>query len=186
MILFAILACITVFLSSGLAFGAVALGPILKADPNAGKRPFRFLISDLLWLFLLLHPGLTLLAADMRSEYPGDYLGIACMCLVVAVVLWFRGLQTLSQFGVEHWLRRGLLLVIVMPVGVSGSIAAGTTGIVLLSCLFESVTEPWQVNVSALAITCAVVVGLGTLALGCRWIARLVRRNGNENAGGKL
>jgi hypothetical protein len=117
----------------GALFAYAVLGPVLRMNRRA-TRPPQYYLSDLFWLLLLLQ----LPFAFLGGAYQWYSTARATICgglmSLVVVYAWCRAVSFLSRLGIDAAIRRGVFIVVILPVAVLGSIAAGPLIIAAFSC----------------------------------------------------
>jgi hypothetical protein len=154
----------------GATFGYAVLQPFIAATRkrSQGVHTVQFLMSDLLWLALLTHLPLVFLAAARHWQDGSIVAVLGGLLMAMVLYLWFRGVTLLSKIGVEQPLRRGVFLVLVLPVAVLGSLLVGFPVLLLLAFLFSPPDRTY--------VTLAVLSGLSlVLLLACYGGRRLAR-----------
>lgn len=108
----------------GGVFGYVILQPLIRA--SQGRRcPTRFFMSDLIWLTLMLQFPLAFLSVASKWHGMKGALVPGLILVAVCVYAWLRSATALSGLGINGPLRRGLFLVIVLPMATFGAAVAG-------------------------------------------------------------
>ncbi len=99
------------------------LGPLERAGRH---RPFsmQFSLADLLCLFVVLQFPLGIMHWVMRGRRVDEtVLAVDLAVAVVAAIVWWSGVRTLSRAGIRAPWHRCAMLTLVMPVTLVGSIA---------------------------------------------------------------
>ena len=121
------------------AAGYVILQPMATAVKYK-RRPTRFLMVDFVWLTILagglLAPLSNFFGSFFDQRWAANLTGISgAMILLVVILVWWRGIATLSGLGIHSHLRRGVFLLVVVPsaIGVSlGGFFGILVGVVLV------------------------------------------------------
>jgi hypothetical protein len=170
----AMIGFLVLWVLGGAAYVYFVAQPLFKL-PQAAPPPSRFSLADLFWLFVLLQYPMVFLSLMGRQyihQREPIILVVGGLLLVAVVVfLWWRCANWLSQVGVTSVLRRGVFLVVVVPIAVLGSLA----GIpVILESVVESLRRGLEVPMSGFtpgpaALVVAVISGLLGHCL-TRWV----------------
>ena len=110
------------YVASVVAVGYLIFSPfktIAKSKPTTGSR---IQLTDLLAIFLPLQMGLAFVKyLDLRSS---DNTVFSVIVMLIAAIAWFYGLRLLWRTSVRNWLKRIVLLGVVMPLGFVLSVGA--------------------------------------------------------------
>ncbi len=118
-------------------FGYVILEPVIRAGGKV-RCPPQFFLSDLFWLMLLLQLPLWFLSCAVKWCDAWQISIGAPALLLVCVIVWFRGASRLTRLGILDARRRGVFLVVILPMAIAGSLAAGVSTAIALMASHES------------------------------------------------
>jgi hypothetical protein len=104
-------------------FGYFILQPV-DAALKGVRCPVQFLLGDFFWLMLLVQLPFWYVSRAMRSQGVSVAVALAVLLLLLCVRVWLRGAAILLGLGIFDAWRRGVFLVIVLPVGTFGWLAA--------------------------------------------------------------
>ncbi len=170
------------FLSAGaFTFGYAVLKPFIAASRKCGPtaRAGQFLLSDLLWLMMSCHLPLAFVAAARygRSEDSVVIAVVALVLMAIVFYVWFRGVMALSKLGVDRPIRRGVFLVLVLPLAVVGSLLTAVLILAVIVLLaIERQDNTWLIWWLAAAAT------LASACVGGRSLAHWVIAGAAANA----
>lgn len=90
----------------------IVLGRVYEAERRR-QLPTQFRMTDIMWLILLVQLAMTPLGLIDRHDpvIPILY----TLVLIASVLIWWHSLRVLSRAGVLEFWRRGLFLVVVVP-----------------------------------------------------------------------
>lgn len=114
--------CLIVFVC-GAGFAWTILQPFAQAVRGC-KRPTRFVTSDFLYLMVLLTLPLVFLSDARRWADASRIQGAGGLLIAVFVYAWWRGAATLSGVGIYQPSKRGIFLVVILPLAIVGSVVA--------------------------------------------------------------
>ena len=92
----------------------LVLNPVVHALEQMPKRR-HFYLLDFFWLLLMLQPSLMLLAGASVGHNDMFFL-MGLISLPISAYAWWYGVVVLSTLGIEYPIRRGLFLVLLLPV----------------------------------------------------------------------
>ncbi len=145
------------------------LRPLDEASRRRKGR-LQFTLGDLVCLFFMLQlciGGLWTAYGGPRFGGRENVNGLVVVGCVVAGLFWWLSVQMLSRAGVWNTWWRSLLLVVVVPATIAGSVVA-PVAVAMLLMIMPFGEEP---GFNTAVMLCVV---LGTLALlwGCAWATR--------------
>ena len=119
------------------------LQPIAKAVKGR-RRPTRYSMIDVLWLSIMATVSLAPVANFFSAqELPGLNWAICfvtMMSLAVVVIVWWRGIATLSGLRIVDHRRRGTFLLVLLPLSLTVSLV-GVPG--LLALFGDALNGTW-------------------------------------------
>lgn len=125
----------------GACFGYAILQPlaIVRKRP---KRRTQYSLADLFCLMLLLQMPFAYTGAAVHWHGASFAVTIGALLSLVVVAIWWRAVGILSQLGIHRPLRRIVLLVVVLPAAILGSVFCVPLIVAALAMLDHDVTVP--------------------------------------------
>ena len=127
---------VLVFAAPGLCIPRIVLGCVYEAERKR-QLPTQFMMTDLMWLMLLIQVPMV----PLRFIDRGDPTAVPLYLFVLIAVplVWWHSLRVLSRAGVLGFWRRGLFLTVVVPLTLVLTVAGGICGASLTTWLFAVV-----------------------------------------------
>ncbi len=139
------------------------LGPLDRAAKNRWY-PVQFSLADFLCLFILVDLSL----GGIHSCVPkgdgvmGGAIAVDAVVVVLAALVWWTGVRTLSRAGIHGTWRRGFVLVVVIPVGYAGSFIIGLLPWFIIGHWFDNGDALFAMRLTVAEIaTGGVLYGMG-------------------------
>jgi hypothetical protein len=155
-----VLASILVVIFGGGSCLVWVFGPLDRAARNR-QFPMQFGLADLLCLFVLVQLPVGIVHWTFREDLQQGIVVLDIVLSVVATVVWWVCLQTLSRAGVHVVWHRCVVLALALPCGYAGSLAVIAVPFAALGLLVhgERSIAGWLM-LAELAIVC-VLYGFG-------------------------
>jgi hypothetical protein len=135
------------------------LGPLDQAARNRW-HPVQFSLADFLCLFILvdLPMGGIHCCVPKGDGVMGGVIAADVVVAVLAALVWWTGVRTLSRAGIHGTWRRGFVLAVVIPVGYAGSFIIGCLPFFIIGLWLDNGNSP-----SAMKLTVAEIATGGAL-----------------------
>jgi len=145
----------------GCVFSYAVLQPLIR-ETRGRQCPTRFFLSDIIWLMLMLQIPLAAASLVPKWRGKGDKVIFGLALVAVCVYAWSLSVAAMSALGLNAPLRRGLLLVILLPVSLFGALAP-VVGIVtgIPSGVVTMAEGGTSVDYGVVAIAMAMLVTIG-------------------------
>lgn len=129
------MACVAGIAAAVLVVPAYIVGPVDRAIRRRAPA-VRFQLIDLTSLVVLLQVGLAgTLAAYPRTEFEtsSPRIGLAIFICLLVTAVWGGGVRAMLYAAVDHWLRRAVFVLVVLPgtLGVTYLGVAASVGLIL-------------------------------------------------------
>jgi hypothetical protein len=95
------------------------LGPMHRAT-RASKLPTQFFVSDFIWLVAQLQIAVALVLATPYEMGSFGWILLLAGLSACVVAMWWASVTALSRAGVRSPLRRGVFILVVVPIGTLG------------------------------------------------------------------
>ena len=130
----ALIICIfLVFSIPGLMIPRIVLGCVYQAVQKR-QLPTQFMMTDLMWLMLLVQVAMVPLGFLDRRE--SIRIPLYMFVLIAVPMIWWHSLRVLSRAGVLSFIRRGFFLVFVVPLTLVLTVAGTICGAMLPFTIF--------------------------------------------------
>ncbi len=139
------------------------LGPLDQAARNRWY-PVQFSLADFLCLFILvdLPMGGIHCCVPNGDGVTGGVIAADILVVVLAALVWWTGVRTLSRAGIHGTWQRGFVLAVVLPVGYAGSIIIGCLPFFIIGLWQENGNSPLAMKLTTAEIaTCGAIYILG-------------------------
>jgi hypothetical protein len=122
-----------VFSIPGLMIPRIVLGCIYEAVRKR-KLPTQFMMTDLMWLMLLVQVAMAPLGFFDRRE--SIRIPLYVFVLITVPLIWWHSLRVLSRAGVLRFWRRGFFLVVIVPLTLVLTVTGAVCGAMLPYAIF--------------------------------------------------
>jgi hypothetical protein len=156
------------------------LGPLDQAAKNRW-HPVQFSLADFLCLFILvdLPMGGIHCFVPQGDREMGGVIAADVLVALLAALVWWTGVRTLSRAGIHGTWRRGFVLAVVIPAGYAGSFIVGCLPFFIIGLWNGNSPLAMKLTVAEVA-TGGALYGLGHITHGVVASAsRLVRESGS-------
>ncbi len=164
-----------VFSIPGLMIPRIVLGCVYQAERKR-QLPTQFMMTDLMWLMLLVQVAMVPLGFLDRSE--PTRIPLYLFVLIAVPMIWWHSLRVLSRAGVLSFWRRGFFLVVVVPLTLVLTVVGAICGAMLPYAIFE-VVRSFRYRLSDLDLDWRYVFTVPLVILGTVVLVWLLRRAAN-------
>ena len=139
----------------GLFIPKVVLRRVFEAE-RGRELTTQFQLTDLMWLTLIVQLGLTALRMVVGDVRDPSSMWLYGFVLVALPLSWWHCLKVLSRAGVFNLFKRGLFLVVVVPLTLIATVAGGIAG-ASLPFVATEIAFGYR-EASSIAVTLGVIV----------------------------
>ncbi len=176
MVMFGLLAMLG-FLAVPVLVAYTAIAPLHRRAKGRGRK-ITIQVIDIMSLLVLVQVVLAFCVAITRERFDNGLIPAFVLLSILLLVLWWAGVDVLSQLGIRQTSRRLTMHLALLP-GVCAIMIGTAASLALIGNLLMEITSPAGFSESAaelllysfVAVTC-VVVGVWLLRSMGTWIAR--------------
>ncbi len=140
---------------------------VFARNPQSTSKKYgilTFSLADFLYLFILvdLPMGGNHCCVPTGDGVTGGVIAADVLVVVLAALVWWTGVRTLSRAGIHGTWRRGFVLAVITPVGYAGSVIIGCLPFFIIGLWQENGNSPLAMKLTTAEIaTCGAIYSLG-------------------------